>query len=196
VSLVPVFEIGVWNSGILLFAAMLFHALPPLLMMGLSKGDLKRRFSEIPTTPPLSKAEKSVKSLSNLFLILLLAYSIFLPLQLGTIWLYAGLAVFLPGFIGRQVGIVPWITTSLDKPVTTGLYRYSRHPIYLTLIIQVIGVGIASASWLFILLTTLLAIMINTLVIPEERLCLEIYGDTYREYMNRTPRWIGLPKSG
>ena len=21
------------------------------------------------------------------------------------------------------------------------------------------------------------------------------YGDTYRDYMNRTPRWIGIPKS-
>jgi protein-S-isoprenylcysteine O-methyltransferase Ste14 len=29
----------------------------------------------------------------------------------------------------------------------------------------------------------------------EERFLLEKYGDTYREYMNRTPRWIGIPKS-
>jgi len=32
-------------------------------------------------------------------------------------------------------------------------------------------------------------------VIVEERFCLEKYGDAYREYMNRTPRWIGIPKS-
>ena len=30
----------------------------------------------------------------------------------------------------------------------------------------------------------------------EERCCLERYGNVYREYMNRTPRWIGIPKSG
>jgi len=29
----------------------------------------------------------------------------------------------------------------------------------------------------------------------EEEQCLEKYGDTYREYMDRTPRWIGIPKS-
>jgi len=28
----------------------------------------------------------------------------------------------------------------------------------------------------------------------EEQGCLKKYGDTYREYMNRTPRWIGVPK--
>jgi len=32
-------------------------------------------------------------------------------------------------------------------------------------------------------------------VVAEERGCLETYGDEYKEYMNRTPRWIGIPKS-
>jgi protein-S-isoprenylcysteine O-methyltransferase Ste14 len=32
--------------------------------------------------------------------------------------------------------------------------------------------------------------------IPEERFCLRQYGEAYREYMNRTPRWIGIAKSG
>jgi len=35
----------------------------------------------------------------------------------------------------------------------------------------------------------------NVSVNAEERFCLEKYGDAYREYMNRTPRWIGFPKS-
>jgi protein-S-isoprenylcysteine O-methyltransferase Ste14 len=29
----------------------------------------------------------------------------------------------------------------------------------------------------------------------EEQGCLKHYGDVYREYMNRTPRWIGIPRS-
>lgn len=28
----------------------------------------------------------------------------------------------------------------------------------------------------------------------EERYCLYMYGDDYRKYMKRTPRWIGIPK--
>jgi len=30
-------------------------------------------------------------------------------------------------------------------------------------------------------------------VVPEEQACLNKYGDAYREYMNRTPRWLGMP---
>jgi len=59
-----------------------------------------------------------------------------------------------------------------------------------------IGVGIASASWVFLVFTMVTAILWGILVFPEERGCLEQYGDAYREYMNRTPRWIGIPKSG
>jgi protein-S-isoprenylcysteine O-methyltransferase Ste14 len=33
-------------------------------------------------------------------------------------------------------------------------------------------------------------------VIDEERFLLEKYGDAYREYIEQTPRWIGVPKSG
>jgi protein-S-isoprenylcysteine O-methyltransferase Ste14 len=29
----------------------------------------------------------------------------------------------------------------------------------------------------------------------EEQSCLEKYGDAYREYMDRTPKYIGIPKS-
>jgi len=33
-------------------------------------------------------------------------------------------------------------------------------------------------------------------VVAEERLCLETYGEAYRKYMDRTPRWIGMPRPG
>ena len=31
--------------------------------------------------------------------------------------------------------------------------------------------------------------------IDEGRVCLEAYGNAYREYVDKTPRWIGIPKS-
>jgi protein-S-isoprenylcysteine O-methyltransferase Ste14 len=86
-------------------------------------------------------------------------------------------------------------TTPVDRPVTRGLYRYSRHPMYVASFIAPIGAGIASASWLFLLLSVLCIITHFMNGIFEERLCLETYGSDYQEYLNRTPRWIGIPKS-
>ncbi len=63
------------------------------------------------------------------------------------------------------------------------------------MILAFIGIGIASASWLCLLLGAINTLLQHILIGAEERWCLEKYGDAYREYMNRTPRWFGIPKS-
>jgi protein-S-isoprenylcysteine O-methyltransferase Ste14 len=82
-----------------------------------------------------------------------------------------------------------------DKPATKGVYTISRNPMYLSVFLIFVGISLASASWFFLLLTMIWLILGDRGVVAEERLCLETYGDSYREYMDRTPRWIGIPKS-
>ena len=119
----------------------------------------------------------------------------FLPLHLGTLWFYIGLPIALVGVVTYIMVVVTWATTPIDKePLTKGLYRYSRHPMYITQLMMFIGVSVASASWLFLLFSIIYTALSFVFAIPEERYCLNKYGDAYRRYMNRTPRWIGMPK--
>jgi protein-S-isoprenylcysteine O-methyltransferase Ste14 len=91
---------------------------------------------------------------------------------------------------------VSHIATPIEKePLTKGLYRYSRNPMYVTQFVMFIGVGIACVSWVFLLFTIVYTTFSAILVTSEEKHCLEQYGDSYHEYMKRTPRWIGIPKS-
>ena len=62
-------------------------------------------------------------------------------------------------------------------------------------VVAIIGTGIACASWVFLPLGIVMMSLMNISAVHEERFCLEKYGDAYRDYMNRTPRWIGIPKS-
>jgi protein-S-isoprenylcysteine O-methyltransferase Ste14 len=73
--------------------------------------------------------------------------------------------------------------------VTTGPYRYVRHPFYLSFLIAVIGGGIVTANW-YLFLTSLLpfAFLVARTRIEEEKL-VERFGDEYREYMARTGRF-------
>lgn len=73
--------------------------------------------------------------------------------------------------------------------VTTGPYRYVRHPFYLSFLIAVIGGGIVTANW-YLFLTSLLpfAFLVARTRIEEEKL-VERFGDEYREYMSRTGRF-------
>lgn len=66
---------------------------------------------------------------------------------------------------------------------------------YLTDFLFFLGLGIATASWIFLLFSILWVATNFFLGNPEERDCLDKYSDSYREYMSRTPRWLGIPKS-
>ena len=145
---------------------------------------------------PRNKTEKRLTYIGYSVMIALIIYSIFLPLKLDTVWFYVGLLIYLLGIIFSFMAEVSFATTPLDKPVTKGVYRISRNPLDFFGFLIFMGMGTACASWLFLLLLAMiLIIVLNRGAIAEERFCLEKYGDAYREYMNKTPRWIGIPKS-
>ena len=188
-SLVPAFEIGVWNAWI--FMIWPWVAMLAVRLVGL---DVYRRASGQPEMK-ISHRYSVVSYVSMVIETMAVAYSIFLPLQLGTIWFYAGLAIFLTGLVVLTTATVNFATTPMDVPITRGIYHYSRHPLYLASLLIYFSVGIASASWVFLLVFVLQAVSIRIAAVGEERFCLEKYGEAYREYIDKTPRWLGLPKS-
>jgi protein-S-isoprenylcysteine O-methyltransferase Ste14 len=78
--------------------------------------------------------------------------------------------------------------------MSKGVYAVSRHPGYFGFFLAYVGIGLACASWVFLLGALVWIVAWHFGVIEEERIMLEKYGDAYAEYMNRTPRWIGLPR--
>ncbi len=74
--------------------------------------------------------------------------------------------------------------------ITRGIYRFTRHPIYLGVIIAIAGVP-AYASSLYGLLTisVLIPIFLNRIRI-EERMLTEEFGDAYRAYKESTSKLI------
>ena len=194
-SLVPEFELGLWNAWIFMGPFLLVTLLIMLLMMkkGVPGGGSVRAVQRACK----SKTTLLVASLSKFILFPAVIYSVFLPLKLGLIWFYVGLPITIIGLVGSIIVLVDWANTPAGEPVTRGIYRYSRHPMYVTMFLLLLGVSIASASWVFLLLTIIFGVGVTRPypVKVEEAQCLGHYGVAYREYMNRTPRWIGIPKS-
>ena len=188
-TLIPAFDIGVWNAWIFMSS----FILQMLVVLLLGRGVWAR--SSLPSGFQRNKLEKSTPIIGNSVWLLATIYSFFLPLQLGTLWFYIGLPVFLIGLVILTLATVNFATASVEKPATKGAYYFSRHPLYFSMIVIYIGTGIASASWVFILLGIANIFWIRTEAVVEERYCLGRYNRDYREYMNRTPRWIGIPKS-
>ena len=188
--LVPAFEIGIWNAWI--FMIWPWVGMLAVRLVGL---DVYRRASGLPAEMKTSHRYRVVSYVSMVIETMAVAYSIFLPLKLGTIWFYAGLAILLTGLAVLTTAAVNFARTAMDVPITRGIYHYSRHPLYLASMLIYFGVGIASASWVFLLVFVVQSVSIRIAAVGEERYCLEKYGDAYREYIDGMPRWLGLPKS-
>lgn len=162
-SLVPTFEICVWNAWIPIFISLIPVFFIPLIAKSREKG--------VNFTAAFNKKQKNAHVYLHVVYLFLVIYSIFLPLKLGTLWLYVGLPICSVGLIMYMIGFVNIAMTPPDKVVTTGTYRYTRYPMYLTSFLVFIGVGIASASWIFLLLSVVYMIMPPLFVDAEERFC-------------------------
>ena len=187
-QLIPVFKIGILNAWI--FAACYF--LTPFSIMLINKKAYKKLGN--PPDMKLNKREKIIGYIATIIIYIAFLYSIFLPFKLGTAWFYIGLFIFLLAIVVLITAGINFITTPIDRAVTKGIYGYSRHPLYLSNLLALIGIGIATASWIILLAAIIFLILTNIVVTSEERYCKEKYGNIYKEYLNRTPRWIGIPK--
>lgn len=186
-SIIPAFEIGVWNAWVLILPF-------ALVGYGLSFSIVSKE-AGLRLSPQYDKKEKALLTGVMVGDFVWYVYAIFLPLKLATAWFYVGFPIYLVGMVFVILTIVSFVNPPVDKPVTTGIYRISRNPAYLGIILIYISIGIACSSWVFLLVAIGYIILMNILVVPEERMCLEKYGEAYREYMKRTPRWIGIPRS-
>jgi len=75
--------------------------------------------------------------------------------------------------------------------VTTGIYRYTRNPMYAGLTLIFLGVALLADSVITLALLPPLLVVIATAVIRREEHYLEItFGEEYRQYKRRVRRWI------
>ena len=184
-SLVPAFELGLWNAWIFIVPFIIYWFV-----------GIKFLFSKrMPESPSLKKSK--IEIISNMLVIIMFGsfiYSIFVPLKIGTIWFYIGLLVYLVGMVLIIISMIDFATTPLDKPVTKGAYLYSRNPMFIGFFLVYFGIAITCISWVYLLMTIFFILSMHYLSPFEEAITLGHYGKAYKEYMKRTPKWIGVPK--
>lgn len=75
--------------------------------------------------------------------------------------------------------------------VTTGIYQYSRNPMYLGLFCLLLAWGVFLANGFSILLAILFVPLMNLLqIIPEERLMELNFRERYTAYKTKVRRWF------
>jgi protein-S-isoprenylcysteine O-methyltransferase Ste14 len=165
------------------------YALITISMIAIYGRGFSRRFFSLATSKSIKQKIPVVLG-AALFGRALMLYSIFIPLKLSIAWFLPGILIFVIGAILTTIAMINFAKTSQDQPVTKGMYRISRNPIQVLAIFMWVGVAIATASWIIAVACLLLAILSYPSIRTQERSCIEMYGDAYREYMKSTPRYL------
>ena len=114
----------------------------------------------------------------------------FSQLRIGQPIFVVGIALFALGLIGVVVALFNFKAAPPGQPATTGLYKISRNPQWVMLVVMFTGCCLAIGSWTALLLLALAAICYHIRIRAEERSCLQHYGDDFRAYMERAPRYF------
>ncbi|HUI89140.1 MAG TPA: isoprenylcysteine carboxylmethyltransferase family protein [Anaerolineales bacterium] len=89
-------------------------------------------------------------------------------------------------YFTRQVAIQPGQTV-----VENGPYRWIRHPSYSGALLTIFGLGLAFTNWLSLVLVLAIAFFgYSYRVGVEEKALVEALGEPYRQYRQRTKRFI------
>lgn len=95
------------------------------------------------------------------------------------------------GFIKAKTTTNPLKPESATALITTGLYRFTRNPMYLGMLLIVIAAAVFLSNVIAFILASLFVIAMNRFQIRAEERALEnIFGDAYRDYCKRVRRWL------
>ncbi len=75
--------------------------------------------------------------------------------------------------------------------VTSGIYRFSRNPIYVGDAVILTGMVFWFGNWLGVVIVALFVLFIDRFQIRAEESALKrLFGEGYRSYLSRTRRWL------
>lgn len=94
-------------------------------------------------------------------------------------------------FKKSNTSVDPTNPESADTLVSSGIYRVSRNPMYLSLVFLLIAMVLYLESLWSIIVVCLFVVYMNRFqIIPEERAMIKLFGNEYVDYMQRVRKWI------
>lgn len=160
---------------------------------------------ETPSPPPADHANVAIRPPVLWVLLVAMGYGLdrwllalpFLPADFPAVWL--GVAVWLLGFALAALAIAQFRRSGTDvrteTPTATivdsGIFAWSRNPIYAGAHMGIAGVAIALDSlWILAMLAPFYLVIRYGVVAREEAYLERTFGQTYLDYKARVRRWI------
>lgn len=106
----------------------------------------------------------------------------------------AGMALIIGARVMLHRARTTWHPTGPERTtilVRGGVFRLSRNPIYLGMLLVLVGLSVVLANPLSLVLTAIFALWTGRFQIrPEERVLSRTFGQEYRDYSVEVRRWL------
>jgi protein-S-isoprenylcysteine O-methyltransferase Ste14 len=135
----------------------------------------------------------------HVIMAILLGWRLQLPIPAPRFVSWIGLGLAALGFILGVLAMVEFrrarASSNPKKPkkilVTSGVYRFTRNPIYLGFVLILIGLPLTMGNYWGIVLVLPLVTFMKTMVIQHEEAYLEKeFKNEFAEYCSRVRRWL------
>ena len=93
-----------------------------------------------------------------------------------------------PGKNERQTGTLYGFEQT-SRLVDTGIYRYIRHPFYSSLLFLTWGIFFKNPTIILLCISVLSTLFLYLTALFDEKECIRVFGDSYREYIKRSRRF-------
>ncbi|MCJ7731284.1 DUF1295 domain-containing protein [Candidatus Bathyarchaeota archaeon] len=184
-DLLPKLQVGILNGWIpliiyfigLILSASLYSKEARVWLFNNPKDENKSKF-------------RFIRLFGQLAMVAYILMMVFTPLKISNPVFLIGATVFLIGFVLEMSALYHFRKTPVGQPAVNGPYRISRNPQWVGLFLVLLGSAIAAGIWLYIGVVVMVGIIYHKQILDEEMTCIEKYGDSYREYMKRIPRYF------
>lgn len=94
-------------------------------------------------------------------------------------------------FLRARTSINPMKPNQASSLVVTGVYRRTRNPMYVGLACMLVAIAIFLDTPVALIgVCAFVGYITRFQILPEERVLRQKFGDAYRDYCARVPRWL------
>ena len=111
----------------------------------------------------------------------------------GVVLIILGLIIFVLAFVSfGDSWRVGFDVKTPGALVTTGLFAFTRNPIYVFLDLWFLGTFLINGRLIFLIFALLAFIVIHWQIYQEEEFLRKLFGQDYEEYLKKTGRYVTL----
>ena len=181
----PDFRLGVLNGWL----PLILYPVGLLLALVFFSRQARARLFE----DPKYRMPASIQFVRFLGQVAMLAYigmMVFTPLRHDTLTFLVGIQIYATGYGSVMVALYYFKRAPANQAIVAGPYRLTRNPQWVGLLLILAGAALMSGVWLYLGILFVVAIIYHLQILAEEKACLEQYGDGFRAYMAKIPRYF------